>query len=296
MDYRDYLQRLLFEDVAARAVVIRLDTVLDEVGRRCTDAPPVAQRLLAEALLLSGLMSSGLKFSGRISLQIRSDSGPLRMLVADCTDDGGLRGTVSVHESEEVPDQVPDLIRTLDRRAVLTLTLDPSENGQRWQGIVPFEGQCLADALAGYFERSEQLPTVFRLTTDGDIAAAIMLQRMPGDGQDSDGWRHLEQLLATIQDTELLQLPAETLLRRLFHAQRRRLFPARELRFHCPCNRERVENMLLSMGLEELSSMAGGPDSVEVRCQFCNESYRFEPRELAALYPDEVVQGSPTLH
>lgn len=296
MIYTDYLQRLLFEETAARCVVVRLENVLGEVGRRCDDAPPVARQLLFEALLLTALMSSGLKFSGRISLQIRSDSGPLRMLVADCTDQGGLRGTVSVNAEERLPDQVGDLIRPLRASAVLTLTLDPSEGGQRWQGIVPFEGQCLADAVAGYFARSEQLPTVFRLASDGQVAAAIMLQRMPGNGLDSDGWHHLEQLLATVQDAELLTLSAEALLRRLFHAERRRLFPARELRFHCPCSRERVEDMLLSLGPEELTGMASDPDPVEVRCQFCNQSYRFEPEELGALYPDDGVQGSPTLH
>ncbi len=296
MIYTDYLQRVLFEEVAARCVVVRLQDVVAEVNKRCADTPSVAQRLLSEALLLSALMSSGLKFSGRISLQIRANSGPLRMLVADCTDQGGLRGTVSVDAAERLPEQVSDLIGELSGRAVLTLTLDPSEGGQRWQGIVPFEGRCLADAVAGYFERSEQLPTVFRLATDGEVAAAIMLQRMPGDGSDSDGWNHLEHLLATVEDAELLALPAETLLRRLFHAERRRLFPARELRFYCPCSRERVENMLLSLGPDELASMADEPEPVEVRCQFCNQCYRFEPSELASLYPDEAVQGSPTLH
>ncbi len=296
MPRTDYLQRILFEEVAARCVVVRLQDVLAEVGSRCRGLPPAAQQLLSEALLLSALMSSGLKFSGRLSLQIRSDSGPLRMLVADCTDQGGLRGTVSVAGDERLPEQAADLIASLGHGTVLTLTLDPSDGGQRWQGIVPFEGQSLADAVAGYFDRSEQLPTAFRLATNGNVAAAIMLQRMPGDGTDGDGWTQLQQLLATVQPAELLDLPAETLLKRLFHAERRRLFPERELRFHCPCSRERVENMLLSLGPEELATMAGEPETVEVRCQFCNQAYRFEPHELAALYPDDDVRGSPTLH
>lgn len=296
MPRTDYLQRMLFEEVAARCVVVRLQDVLAEVGSRCHGMPPGAQQLLSEALLLSALMSSGLKFSGRLSLQIRSDSGPLRMLVADCTDQGGLRGTVNVAGDERLPEQAADLIASLGRATVLTLTLEPSDGGQRWQGIVPFEGQSLADAVAGYFDRSEQLPTAFRLATNGKVAAAIMLQRMPGDGTDGDGWSQLQQLLATVQPAELLDLPADTLLRRLFHAERRRLFPERELHFHCPCSRERVENMLLSLGPEELASMAGEPETVEVRCQFCSQAYHFEPHELAALYPDDDVRGSPTLH
>ncbi len=296
MNYTDYLQRILFEDIDARCVVVRLESVLAEVARRCSDAPPAARQLLAEALLLSAAMSSGLKFSGRISLQIRADSGPIRILVADCTDQGGLRGTVSVQADAPLPEQAADWIEPLRKDAVLTLTLDPSDGGQRWQGIVPFEGSNLAEAVAGYFERSEQLPTLISLASDGDAAAAIMLQRMPGDGSDAQAWEHLEQLLATVRDEELLTLPPEQLLHRLFHAERRRLFPARELTFHCPCSRERVENMLLSLGPDELNSMAEEAEPVEVHCQFCNQGYRFEPDELAALYPDDAVQGSPTLH
>lgn len=296
MIYKDYLQRLLFEEVAARCVFVRLEDVLQEVDRRSGDTPPVARQLLAEALLLSGLMSSGLKFAGRISLQIRAASGPLRMLVADCTDQGGLRGTASLEAEARLPEWSAQLVQALGQDAVLTLTLDPSQGGQCWQGIVPFEGASLADALAGYFARSEQLPTRFRLATDGRVAAAVMLQRMPGDGSDAEQWAHLEQLLATVQDAELLELPAETLLRRLFHAEPRRLFPPRELLFHCPCSRERVENMLLSLGRDELAGMAAESDPVEVRCQFCNQAYRFEPQELARLNPDADVPGSPTLH
>ncbi len=293
---KDYLQRMLFEEVDARCVFVRLDAVLEAVRTRCDELPPVAQCLLDQALLLSALMSSGLKFAGRISLQIRASSGPLRMLVADCTDQGGLRGMLSLDAGAGLPQQVTGLIQALARDAVLTLTLDPSQGGQRWQGIVPFEGLSLTEAVAGYFERSEQLPTRFRLATDGRVAAAIMLQRMPGDGSDADQWEHLGQLLATVKDAELLALPAEALLTRLFHGESRRLYPARELSFQCPCSRQRVESMLIGLGAKELASMAEEPEGVEVRCQFCNQAYRFEPQDLAMLEPAGPVSSSPTLH
>lgn len=296
MTEKDYLQRTLFENVAARCVFVRLERVIAEVASRNDQAPTLARRLLNEALLLVGMMSSGLKFAGRISLQIRADSGPLRMLVADCTDQGGLRGTVSCAENPALPESEAELIAGLRNHAVLTLTLDPSEGGQRWQGIVPFEGDTLADAVSGYFERSEQLATHFRLATDGERAAAIMLQRMPGDGRDAEGWDYLRQLLGTVKDEELLNLPGETLLRRLFHEQSRRQFSARGLSFHCPCSRERVADMLLSLGPTELDDMIGQGEPVEIRCQFCNALYRFDTEDLAAL--DATLDGatSRSLH
>lgn len=296
MLYKDYLQRILFEDTAARCIYVRLERVLDEVGQRCREAPPPARGLLNEALLLAALMSSGLKFAGRISLQIRADSGPLRMLVADCTDRGGLRGTVSCDSELLLPEHESELIADLSKSAILTLTLDPSDGGQRWQGIVPFEGASLAEAVSGYFARSEQLPTHFRLATNGHQAAALMLQRMPGDGRDAEGWLHLRQLLATVKDSEMLELPGESLLRHLFHEQARRQFPARELAFHCPCSRERVADMLLNLGPVELAGMAQQDEPVEVRCQFCNAAYRFDEQDLAQLESESSHTGSRTVH
>lgn len=296
MSKTDYLQRILFEDVAARCVFVRLEQVLHEVAVRCDEAPPLAQRLLNEALLLAAMMSSGLKFSGRISLQIRAESGPLRMLVADCTDQGGLRGTLRCEPDMPLPGEEAELIANLASTAILTLTLDPSEGGQRWQGIVPFEGASLAGAVSGYFERSEQLPTVFRLATDGKVAAALMLQRMPGDGRDADSWEYLQQLLATVKDSELLELSAEQLQQRLFHEQPRRQFPARALEFHCPCSRQRVADMLQALGAEELGQMIEQAEPVEVRCQFCNTLYRFDVDELAKLDGEPDPPGSRTLH
>ncbi|MGY6554506.1 MAG: Hsp33 family molecular chaperone HslO [Wenzhouxiangella sp.] len=297
MTETDYLQRILFRDVAARCVFVRLERVIAEVSDRNEQAPALGRRLLNEALLLVGMMSSGLKFAGRISLQIRSDSGPLRMLVADCTDQGGLRGTVTCADEFALPDDdEAALIANLREHAVLTLTLDPSDGGQRWQGIVPFEGSTLADAVSGYFERSEQLATHFRLATDGGQAAALMLQRMPGDGRDAAAWDYLQQLLDTVKDEELLSLSSEQLLRRLFHEQSRQQYPARALSFHCPCSRERVADMLLSLGPTEMEDMIGQGEPVEVRCQFCNALYRFETEDLAMLDATLDASTSRSLH
>ena len=296
MSYKDYLQRLLFEDTGARCVFVKLETVIEEVLSR-GDYSPGESRLLGEALLLVALMSSGLKFAGRICLQLRG-SGPLQLLLADCSDKGGLRGMMVWKDGAEKLSVQLGLRDVLAEDTVLSLTLDPSDGGQRWQGIVELEGESLAEAVSAYFARSEQLPTFFKLAMDGSRGGALMLQRMPEAKVDDtdEGWNRLQHLFGSVSREELLTLDGEVLMRRLFHEEARRLFPARELSFHCPCSRDRVSEVLVSLGEKELREMAAASEPTEVRCQFCNQRYMFDGLDLLALAHADSPAVDPTVH
>lgn len=289
----DFLQRILFEDVNARAVLVRLDKVLDEIFAETT-YPPAVQILLAQSLLVVAMLSSGIKFNGRISLQLQS-SGPLSLLMADCSEEGGLRGIARINEQAELPDSVEMLFAALAGDSNLTLILEPADGGQRWQGIVPLEGRGLDEAIEAYFVRSEQLATRVKLAVGTGQASALMIQRMPGPSDDPDGWNRLEHLMATVHADEMLEPDMERLLEKLFHQENRRVFPARELQFHCPCTRERVLDVLQGLGAEELRDMAEQQENVEVRCQFCNRAYYFDEFDLNALI-QTGEEGGPTVH
>jgi molecular chaperone Hsp33 len=293
MSQPDYLQRILFEDINARSVWVRLDGVVAEVLGE-TDYPTAVGELLAQALLVIATLSSGIKFKGRISLQLQS-SGPLKLLMADCTEDGGLRGIARLAEGAEVPARADALFEQLRADGILTLTLEPPAGGQRWQGIVPLEGDSLAEAIEAYFVRSEQLDTRIRLAVGQGRAVALMIQEMPGEAEDEDGWNRLKHLIATVQPKELLELDSESLFKRLFHEEKRRIFEPRPLRFFCPCNRDRVLEVLAGLGATELGRLAEEQDSVEVRCQFCNRAYEFDPFDLSAI-SSTGEEGSRTLH
>jgi molecular chaperone Hsp33 len=290
----DQLQRWMFEHINARCVHVRLDAVRQQaIGH--LDCPAPVERLLAEAMLVVGLLSSGIKFKGRISLQLQSSSG-LKLLLADCTDDGGLRCVARMAEDAVVPEDVESVWADLSRNGILTLTLEPSGQGERWQGIVPLEGDTLAEAIENYFIRSEQLATRVRLAVDDEHASALMIQRMPGPSEDDDGWNRLEQLLATLSEDELLRLPGAHVVTRLFHEEDRRQFPERPLRFHCPCSRQRVAEVLDSLGRDELDSMIAEGETVDVQCEFCGTNYAFDTIELMQLIADPAPGESRTVH
>lgn len=283
----DHLQRVLLEAANARCVVVHLDRVLEAVLAR-GDYPPVVADRLGEALVVTALCSSGLKFEGRISLQLRS-SAPLSLLMADCTDQGGLRGLARFDAAGVAANGVQDL-RTLAADGTLTMTLEPSERGQTYQGIVPLTGQGLAEAMEAYFQQSEQLETRIRVVVDQGRAAGILLQKLPGEAADPDGWNRLGHLLDTVSMDELQGTDSETLLHRLFHEEPRRLFPARPLAFHCPCSRERVLAVLRGLGEAELSDMLETRGEADVDCQFCNENYHFDALDLRQLIHSDAPE------
>jgi len=283
----DHLQRVLLERANVRCVVAHLDESCREILRR-GEYPDRLARLLSEALVIAALCSSGVKFQGRVSLQLRA-TGALRLLLADCTDEGGLRGLVRF--DPEAMLAVPSF-REMSSGGVLTMTVEPSAKGQLWQGIVPLTGDSLAEAIAAYFEQSEQLETRVVLAVTDAAAAGILVQRLPGPAEDEDGWRRAGHLLDTVLPEELLHTDAETLLARLFRDEDRRLFSPRPLRFHCPCSRQRVARVLRSLGEQELQAIIAERGNVEVACEFCSEQYRFDQLDIGGVLAGDSDNGS----
>jgi molecular chaperone Hsp33 len=151
---------------------------------------------------------------------------------------------------------------------------------------VALEGACLANALEAYFAQSEQLPTRLWLTADGDAAAGLLLQRLPGGRADSDDWRRVCLLAETVHSAELAQLPVRELLRRLFHEESVRLFDPEPLAFRCSCSRERVGAALQALGRAELQDLLAQDGEVSVDCEFCNRRYRFDAVDLERLWAE----------
>ncbi len=209
----------------------------------------------------------------------------LRTLFAECTAAGTLRGIAQLAETGEVSRD----LHSFGPDAVLAITIEnPSRDGRepmRYQGLVALESDSLAGAFEGYFRQSEQLPTRLLLAADERQVAGLMLQKLPGDHGDDDGWTRVGALFDTLQPKELLDWSADDLLTRLFHEDGVQLLGSKPLRFACSCSRERVEAMLVSLGVAEAEAAveaAGG--RALIRCEFCGQSYRFDAEEIASLF------------
>ena len=262
----DLLRPFQLERSQIRGRFVRLGRTIDYVLDAHAYPDPVG-RLLGELLVLAGGLAGGLKFDGRFSLQIRG-KGPVSLMVADCTNEGAMRGWASF-DAEALAGAGAADTQSLVGGGLLALTVDQSASGgEIYQGIVELEGSTLAESMLGYFHRSEQVRTGIRVALDRDDATgawqggAIILQALPGtapeDGTDPDlAWQEAMVLLSSARDQELADpaLAPDTVLYRLFHETGVRVFDALRLQPGCSCDEDRVTAMLERFPLDDLMEM-----------------------------------------
>ncbi|MAA64813.1 MAG: Hsp33 family molecular chaperone HslO [Alteromonadaceae bacterium] len=273
----DQFQRFLFDDSQIRGEWVRLSTSYQDIMSQAA-YPAVIQQLLGESLAASVLLSGTLKFEGSLSIQAQGN-GPVRTLMTECSHDRAIRGLASFDESASGG--------TLDEllgSGSMAITITPDQ-GQRYQGVVPREEPTLSGCLEDYFERSEQIDTRLFLFADGEHAAGLMLQRLPGDkALDEDLWRRVGHLASTLKPEEILSLDSETLLHRLYHEETLRLFEPEPVAFRCSCSRERTLAALESIGKEECYSILDEQQTIDMDCQFCHQSYQFDRNDIDQLF------------
>ena len=295
---KDTLQRFLFENLSVRGELVHLDATWQAVLER-HDYPLAVQKVLGELMSAVTLLIATLKFKGQLIAQIQGD-GPVSLLVVEGSSDKTLRAMASCKDNKFTDTSLYGIFGD----ARLVITLEP-EQGERYQGIVALSGENLADALTDYLLRSEQLDTDLWLVADGKQAAGLLIQKLPETDKtkpnsniieihtDIDGWNCIQQLSSTIKDEELLELGAEEIIHRLYHEEDVRLFEAQHISFRCRCSRERVANMLLSLGAEEVQSMIKDLSKIEVACEFCNHNYSFDAVDTEQLFSSRVSHSAP---
>lgn len=286
----DTLARFLLPDAGVRGVHVHLDATWQEILSHAA-YPPGAAELLGEASVASALFTGHTKVDGRLSIQLRSNTA-LRTLFAECTAAGTLRGIVQLADGGG---DAPRDLTALGDDALLAITienpgLDPREP-QRYQSLVGLSAGGLDEAFEDYFRQSEQLPTRLLLAADGTRAAGLLLQKLPGDEGDQDGWSRASALFETLGKQELLDVPGHDLLHRLFHEEHPELLGDKALRFACSCSRERVQGMLQSLGEDEARAAAEPTGAVEVRCEFCGQEYHFPLTEFDILFREMDVSS-----
>jgi molecular chaperone Hsp33 len=288
----DVLHRFLLEHAGVRGVLVRLGPAWREVAGRA-DYPPALHAMLGEALAASALLTGNIKLDGALSVELKS-SGALRMLFAECTDQGRLRGLARWNEPLPEPlalNALPD--------ASMAITIGNVERGQRYQGLVELQHASVAESLENYFIQSEQLPACILLAANDTYAVGLMLQKMPDEGghhaaRDDDAWSRIVHLTATLGATELLDTAPEQLLYRLYHEESVRLFEPRSLAFGCSCSRERVTGMLRSLGRDEVeAALTARGDEIEVICEFCAQRYHFDRIDAEVLLSSSVAPAAP---
>ncbi len=286
MDYRDQLQRFLFENALVRGEFIHIEQSFQTIVAQHPYPQPLRQ-LLGEALCVAGLLSAIIKFNGRLTVQFRGQ-GKLKLLLAQCNNDFQLRG-LAKWEGELSEDELMAALH----QGTLTIILDAGTQKSRYQGIVNWRGNSLRESIEGYFRDSEQLATKIFLAVDETAAAGLLLQVLPGSVQHQDGiekeinqlnFAHIAQLSSALQTADLLQMNYATLLQQLFPEETIRIFKPSDVIFHCSCSRKRGEDAILLLGREEAEAELKDKQTIIVTCDFCNKEYVFDRVDVAAIF------------
>ncbi|MGC4252768.1 MAG: Hsp33 family molecular chaperone HslO [Sphingobium sp.] len=272
-----------------RGRIVRLGPVLDDVLASHAYPPPV-ERLLASALVLAALLGSTLKDAGgQLTLQAQTENGVVSLLVADYKA-GELRGYAKFDADRLTELGSDPTLFGLFGKGYLAITFDQAVTGERYQGIVPLDGDSLAQAAEHYFFQSEQIPSVIQIATrhdggQGCFAAGMLLQHLP-EGEvgrerlhvrhDHPEWEHVQALAVTLKDAELTDdaLPLTELIWRLFHEEQEvRVTEPSLLTKGCRCDLDHIRDVIGRFSEAERAEMADEQGVIGVDCAFCSRLF-----------------------
>ena len=315
------LHKFLFEGLPVRGMLVRLTDSWQEILRRRQQAggyPEAVTELLGEMAAAATLMQANIKFNGALILQVQGD-GPVKLAVAEVQPDLALRATATV-TGEVATDAPLSHMVNVNNLGRCAITLDPKDRlpGQQpYQGVVPLFGdrheklEKLSEVIEHYMLQSEQLDTRLVLAANDQVAAGLLIQRLPLQGESNlagagamardedqigrnEDYNRIAILAASLKREELLTLDADTILHRLFWEEDVRRFEpqtgADGPHFACTCSRERVAGMLKSLGREEVESIIAEQGQVEVGCDFCGAQYHFDPVDAAQVFLQAAAQ------
>jgi molecular chaperone Hsp33 len=323
------LHKFIFDGLPVRGMLVRLtDAWQDILARRAANSetgayPPPVRELLGEMAAAGVLMQGHIKFNGALVLQIFGD-GPVKLGVVEVQADLSLRAACTqvgkLSENATLSQMV-----NVNKQGRCAITLDPQDRlpGQQpYQGVVSLLGdrgekiENISEVLEHYLLQSEQLDTVLVLAADDKVAAGLLIQRLPMEGEgnlggqadsfmresllgQSEDFSRISILTKSLQREELLTLDAETIFHRLYWQEPLARFEPcvgeTAPRFACRCSRERVGRMIRSLGAQEVDGILAEQGQVEVACDFCGAQYRFDPVDAASLFAgvsDAVPDGS----
>jgi molecular chaperone Hsp33 len=311
------IHRFLLQESPIRGECVRLTEQWQEVVSR-HHLPTAVEKALGELTAAALLLSAALKFDGALVLQILGD-GPVHLIVVESNSGATEASTTRFRATAKLREGA--VKESLNAEATFTelvnprgtgrfvMTLDPRvklPGQQPYQAIVPLEGNSVADVLSAYMARSEQVPTRLWLAADKHQASGLLLQRLPDEGgaislkqvdasrsKSDESWNRLQQLAETVNTDELLTTDPQSLLHKLFWQEPMASLDQRSCYFGCSCNREKVANMLRTLGVDEIEDILKERQTINVNCDYCNTAYEFDQIDSAALFVSTNVSDAP---
>ena len=271
----DQLKRFSFNTGQIRGVGAKLSQGLFQLISN-HKYPTTIQALVGELTVCTIMLKSIMDFAGQLHVHARGN-GSIQLLSAEC--DESLRFRALAQSDSNLAANEP--LGALLGSAQFALTTLPT-NGPQYQGIVPLESATLSGCFEDYFKQSEQIATRLWLASDGKNAAGLLVQQLPAAQiDDPDEWNRITTLASTLNNEELLSLPIDEWLLRLFSGEEIRIYETRTPEFHCSCSRDRFAQKLATLEAKELSTILAEDGCIDIQCEFCQTNYSFTAADFS---------------
>lgn len=287
---RDYLLRSITKDRKVRIYAALTTQTVEKAKNvhRMNPTPSVALgRLLTAAALMSGTLKGK---NDTITIQIKGD-GPIGGIVAVTDANANVRGYVH-HPSFDMPinDKGKFDIAGAVGKGYLNVITDMGMK-EPYIGHVSLVSGEIAEDITYYYAHSEQTPTVTALGVlvgrEGKIlnSGGVFIQLMPDCDEETISW--LEGCIHKMPPvTKLLEndCSLEEMIHNILPGRDIVVLDTRPIRYQCNCSRERMERNLISLGRDELKSLAGEQEQTELVCHFCGKRYLFKRAQLEDMF------------
>jgi len=309
-DQSDRLHRFTFQHLPIRGQWVRLTATI-AAANAVREYPAPIKSLLNQMFAAVAMFADNLKFQGAVALQSKGDGALIRTL-AECREQKYLRGIAHLHDNQAPPLDQDNLSAWLHKGHLALSLIPPAQTGQSpYQGLVPLEQASLSENLQTYLQLSEQLPSRLYFADTQDCVTGLLIQRLPSASQmsevmraeEDEAWHSIVTLADTVTEQELLTLPPQDILRRLFAEYPCRIYPGRELAYKCSCSRHKSDRTLRVLGEQELQELLAELGEIHVDCEFCGTRYNYDTVDVAHLInadsnpPDHTNSpGNTTLH
>jgi molecular chaperone Hsp33 len=277
----DSIQRFLLEEAHVRGEVAYLNATYQQIMSQ-RDYPPTVKRLLGESLVACVLLAETLKFKGSLSIQFQGDER-LPLILVQCDDQLHLRGLAKFKPGLDEKDYLHAFMQ-----GQMVFTIQSAQHTQNYQSQLPIDSGSIAQNIMHYFAQSEQIATFVWLAMDEEQAGGFLIQLLPSQETHPEErehfWEYALKIGQTMTSEELFTLDNETLLYRLYHETKVRVFEPKLPRFQCRCTPEKMKQVLRVIGQEECQQLLSTYKAVDVHCEFCNQFYSFDSIDVAMVF------------
>lgn len=284
-NYHDYMVRAMAADKQIRAFAITSKDLVEyakNIHSLSHLATAALGRLLSAGLMMGDMLKSK---EDLLTVQFMGD-GPLKHILVTADFNGNVKGYVS-NPSADLPlreDGHLDVGKGIGN-GNLTVIRD-FHMKEPYSSTIPLHSGEIADDLTYYFAQSEQIPTSVGLgvlvNPDGSVSCAggFIVQLMPFTKQEvidklSDNLNHIPTVTEMLKEGKSI----EDMLRIVLSGFDIEFTGTKDVRFYCGCE-ERKDNIIATVGKDELNEMIKEGKEVETSCAFCEKKYKFSVEDL----------------